>query len=280
MLIALVAFASFPVAASAAPSISLGDDPTPNFWGQVGKEAEMPTLYVTDATACKDDRYDNNSEEMVDPNRDDYLLVGAKITLESMVGAEWKQVKVSTINRDDFDNAEVGEVDCDGEGGGEVSYKISQVVATPATRTTYRTSVVGNGVNLISPEMKVLPTFSTQFRWSPGPGSPRPKRKGYHTVDINIDARMIGQQAVMLLSTDGGRNFTAVKKATFKKKGSRGYAQLQFKTPKKPNWYGYSCVNYQKKFPSMGAGVSCPTGKIAGNQLEALFPGSTRGYLG
>lgn len=273
---ALLALALFPAAASAAPTISLGEDPIPNFWGQVGKEADLPNLYVSDIDACKDDRYDEANEEMIDPNQDDYLLVGAKVTLESLVGADWKPVSSSTITQDDFDD--VGNIDCDGEGGGEVSYNISQSVITPAARTAYRTTVVGNGINFTSPEMKALPTFKTDYSWSPGPGNPKPKRKGYHTVDIKIDSRMIGQQVVMVLSTDGGKNFKAIKKATFKKKGSRGYTRLQFKTPKKSNWYGFVCVNYQKKFPSMGAGVACPTGKIAGSQLESLFPGSTRGY--
>lgn len=268
-----LALLALPAVASAQPQIDPETDQGLPFYAVVGKEITV-SHYVSDTAVCSDDRYDENTDEYIDPRGDDYGMVGMVATLQSQpqTAGGWTDITSKTVTRDDID------VSCE-EGEGQASVEMELAGKAADVRTNYRIVYRGGAVNanLESKPNLMFPRFNENWQWRTA------KNVKSTQLKLTTDARLIGAKFVFLLSTDAGfKSFKVTKKATIGKKGGKGFVSIKQKLPasaKKRGWRGYGCINYQQKYPLMNTGNSCPTTTTSAARLEELFPYSTQGGL-
>ena len=269
---ALLLCSAFPALASAQPVIEPDSDNGLPFYATVGEEV---TVYNTlmDEAPCRDNRYDEQSDEYLDPAGNDENMVGIVATLQSRPqgGGEWSDLKSKTVTADDLN------VGCD-EGEGAVDATVELSAPAAAVRSDYRIIYRGgaDNVSLDSKPALMFPRFKETWKWQ------NAKNLRSVTVSVKADPRLAGVKFSFLLSTNKGfSSFKVVKRSVFKKRGANASVRIKVALPasvKKTSWRGYGCVNYQQKFPLMSTGNTCPSsGSFSAARMEELFPYSTQG---
>lgn len=286
----IAAFLIIPATAVAAPQWA---DESPLGYDQYGV-INSPLDFgapIVDETVCADDKWDPNTESMIDVLDNNYGMAGAVFAVQRQNSSGgWDNVAQKTISRDNIDvYCESPYYEYDEGSPSDPSVGAAELVDVdlnynmPSARETIRLSFTGGEVNanLVSNTGKLFPRFRENFTWSPGPGYPKFKKKGFVTVDVKADPRLAGTKVYMLVNPDykkKSKPWKVVQVKTFKKKGKNAVTRLQFKHTKR--YIAYACVNYAAKFPQMNTGNACPTRSATQQKLEELFPGSTGGFFG
>lgn len=241
------------------------------------------SVTLSDPAVCADDVYDEEADDgygaWVDGLGNNEGMKGASVFVEGDGGTgSWATLYQTTIS-------EV-QADCSGDYdendnlvvAGDARAFLTLKFAAPAVRQQLRVRVSGGSVvgSLFSDPQMVFPLFDTRWDWYPSMFHRKPKKKGYTTVIVTADKRLVGVKAHYMVSNSRNENWRRVSSATFKKRGKKAVAQLQRKNSRKDGW-SYVCIDYITKFPQLSTGNACPKGPISRARMNELFPGSANG---